>query len=349
MFHRSSKLDRLAASSALLPTSFVTEQGDAPTLTLEVIVRWGHSVLRVAHVDPERGFSLGQPQLRGEQVDFPVSPQLLGCQQLQLLTLDASAGYCAVLPRQSSACLLRDGARLTGDSLHALTRSGAPGGVLLPMTRGDRLHLQLPGLELDLSLVAQSTPLPHSLLDAIDKEIPLYFGASAATFLSLLGALAFFAPPLGLVDENQLDQERLLMISQYLDAASEREQEQTAQPVASSGSDGGAAGKQAPGDEGAAGKVDGPRAQKQAAVRGPRDNPELKLNRQQLLSEAREAGMIGLLHADLGASFNHPVFGRDQTLGNADLTAQGAMWGDELGESSGVGGLGLSGIGFGGG
>lgn len=349
MFHRSSKLDRTFASSALLPTSFVTEQGAAPTLTLEVIVRWGHSVLRVAHVDPERGFSLGQPQLRGEHVDFPASPELIGCQQLQVFSLDANAGFCAVLPRQSSGRLLRDGVQLTGDPLHALTRSGAPGGVLLPMTQGDQLHLQLPGLELDLSLVARSAPLPHSLLDVIDKDVPLYFGASAATFLSLFGALAFFAPPLGLLDEDQLDRQRLLVISQYLDAASEREREQTVEPTSSSGSDGGTAGKRAPGDEGASGKVDGPQAQKQAAVRGPRDNPDLKLSRQQLLAEAREAGMIGLLQADLGTSFSHPVFGRDETLGNADLTAQGAMWGDELGESGGLAGLGLSGAGFGGG
>lgn len=348
MSKESSRLDRFDAASSL-PVSFVVSEHASPALTLEVIVRWGHSVLSVAHVDPERGFSLGRPRQAGEHVDFLAGPELLGCEHLQLLTEDIGGGFCAVLPDPSRVSLLRCGQRVEGDALLAWTKRDMAGAVLLPMALGSRLRLRLPGLEVDMSLTSRAASLPHSLLDVIDRDVPLYFGASAATFLSLLGALAFFTPPLGLQGEEQLDRKRLLLISQYLDAASEREREQTAEPTPSAGNDGGTAGKQAAGDEGAAGKVDGPKQLKRASVQGPQDNPELKLSRSSLLAEAREAGMIGLLRADQGSTFSHPVFGRDETLGNADVTAQGSLWGDELGESSGTGGLGLSGIGFGGG
>jgi len=348
MSQGSSRLDRFDASFCP-PTTFDLSEHDSASLTLEVIVRWGHSVLHVAHHDPSRGFSLGRAQRPGEQVDFKATSELIGGEYLQLLQRDEVGNFCAVLPDPFRVSLLHKGERLVSDALSALTKPGADGAILLPMTPEARLHLQLPGLEIDLALVKRSAPLPHSLLDVIDRDVPLYFGASAATFLSLLGALAFLTPPMGLQDEDQLDRARLLLISQYLDAASEREREQTEEPTPSPGSDAGTAGKQAPGDEGQAGKVDGPSQPKLAAVRGPRDNPELKLSRNALLAEAREAGMIGLLRADQGSSFSHPVFGRDESLGNADVTAQGSLWGDEPGESSGMGGLGLSGIGFGGG
>jgi len=344
----SSRLDHFDAGSSLL-TSFVMPEPDSAPLTLEVIVRWGHSVLAVAHVDPKRGFTLGRPRQPGEHVDFLAAEELIGCEHLQLLTRDEAGGFCAVLPDPSRVRLLRGGERIEGEALWALTKRAREGAVLLPMTQGTHLRLQLSGLEVDMSLGARAVALPRSLLDTMDRDVPLYFGASAATFLSLLGALSFFTPPMGLEDEEQLDRKRLLLISQYLDAASEREREQTIEPTGSSGSDGGTAGKQAPGDEGAAGKVDGPTQLKRATVRGPRDNPELQLSRSSLLAEAREAGMIGLLRADQGSTFSHPVFGRNESLGNADVTAQGSLWGDELGESSGTGGLGLSGIGFGGG
>ena len=46
-----------------------------------------------------------------------------------------------------------------------------------------------------------------------------YFGLSFAAFGSLIAAMAFFVPPLGLTDEGEIDKDRLLLIQQYLNAA----------------------------------------------------------------------------------------------------------------------------------
>lgn len=321
-------------------------------VALEVIVRFGHSVLKVAHVALERGFCLGEPRFRGDHVDFPTSAELLGRTWLPLLVNDDSGAPCAVIPRSATGWLIQERRRTELADLLPRTSSTqlVADADLLRLAVDARLHLRLPGLDIELALVEPVAPTPRSFADVWEDGVPVYFGASAAVFLTCLGALSFFAPPLGLQDETELDRARLLLISQYLDASSEREQRTPPTESPHSGNDGGTPGKRAPSSEGESGKIDELRRPKQAAVHGPKDNPELTLSRHELLAEARQSGMIGLLQAtDMGSNFAHPIFGRDQSLGNADLTAQGAMWGDELGESGGRGGLGLSGPGFGGG
>ena len=61
--------------------------------------------------------------------------------------------------------------------------------------------------------------------------------------------------------------------------------------------------------------------------------------------------MIGLLNTGAGGDPNAPTapWGRDDSLGNDPMSARGNMWGDDIGDSFGAGGLGLSGIGEGGG
>jgi tetratricopeptide (TPR) repeat protein len=73
---------------------------------------------------------------------------------------------------------------------------------------------------------------------------------------------------------------------------------------------------------------------KRFGVAGPSDNADPHLARQAALREAAEFGMIGMLNAGAGG---------DPT------SARGNMWGDDVGDSFGAGGLGLSGIGEGGG
>jgi hypothetical protein len=62
-------------------------------------------------------------------------------------------------------------------------------------------------------------------------------------------------------------------------------------------------------------------------------------------------GMIGLLNSGAGGDPNAPTapWGKDDSLGNDPLSAKGNMWGSDVGESFGAGGLGLTGIGGGGG
>ncbi|APR79240.1 Hypothetical protein A7982_04587 [Minicystis rosea] len=67
--------------------------------------------------------------------------------------------------------------------------------------------------------------------------------------------------------------------------------------------------------------------------------------------QAREFGMIGLLNSGGGGDPNAPTapWGRDDSQGSDPLSARGNMWGSEIGDAFGAGGLGLSGIGESGG
>jgi Ca-activated chloride channel family protein len=75
------------------------------------------------------------------------------------------------------------------------------------------------------------------------------------------------------------------------------------------------------------------------------------LARQQALREAAEFGMIGNLNTGASGDPNAPSapWGKDTSLGTDQLSARGNLWGGEVGDSFGSGGLGLSGTGDGGG
>ncbi|HEU5072620.1 MAG TPA: AgmX/PglI C-terminal domain-containing protein, partial [Polyangiaceae bacterium] len=82
-------------------------------------------------------------------------------------------------------------------------------------------------------------------------------------------------------------------------------------------------------------------------VEGPSDNPDPHLARMQAVNEAASFGMVAMLTGDPNAPTS--PWGRDTALGLDAVSAQGGMWGDEIGAAFGSGGLGLSGIGEGGG
>jgi hypothetical protein len=158
---------------------------------------------------------------------------------------------------------------------------------------------------------------------------------------------------MGLSDESEIDKDRLLLIQQYLDAAAEREQEEEETEVVEENSDNkeGGTGTRAKGEEGSMGKESSKATNKRYAVKGPKDNPDPHLARAAALREARDFGMIGLLNAGASGDPNAPTapWGRETSSGMDDVSAQGNMWGDEIGDAFGSGGLGLSGIGEGGG
>jgi hypothetical protein len=60
---------------------------------------------------------------------------------------------------------------------------------------------------------------------ARDWSTLLYVSLSMIVHLGLLAAMAFFMPPLGLTDEEEMSKDQLYLIQQYLQAAAEREME----------------------------------------------------------------------------------------------------------------------------
>lgn len=84
----------------------------------------------------------------------------------------------------------------------------------------------------------------------------------------------------------------------------------------------------------------GSRAKGEEGRMGANEDPHIR--RQQRLAEAQEFGMIGILPSDDGTP-------SDPFASSPGAAARGNMWGDEIGDSFGAGGLGLSGVGEGGG
>jgi hypothetical protein len=166
--------------------------------------------------------------------------------------------------------------------------------------------------------------------------------------------MAFFVPPLGLTDDEDLDKNALYLMQQFLNAAAERElEEKETEQGTEQDADNkeGGTGTRAKGEEGSMGKQDSKATNKRYAVQGPQNNPDPHIARQAALREAMEFGMIGLLNTGAAGDPNAPTapWGRDTSLGTDEVSAMGNMFGDEIGDAYGAGGLGLSGIGEGGG
>lgn len=85
-------------------------------------------------------------------------------------------------------------------------------------------------------------------------------------------------------------------------------------------------------------------------IKGPKDNPDPVMAREQAEAEAATAGILGTL-AGMQGSFNAPTspYGADYALGTDPMSALGAMTGTDIGQNFGFGGLGLRGTGRGGG
>ncbi len=123
----------------------------------------------------------------------------------------------------------------------------------------------------------------------------------------------------------------------------------------------------AKGEEGSMGNPNSKPSGARYGVMGPSDGKNDSPAREETkkaLAEAQEFGMIGLMNTPAGGDPNAPAapWGRDDKAPAAPaaaasaasppadaLSARGNMWGDQIGDSFGAGGVGLKGVGEGGG
>jgi hypothetical protein len=322
----------------------------------EVMILWGTNVLHVAHLSPPRNFYVGEEQSKAFSPDFFIPAEKLGAARVPVVVGDQST-IAVVIPQQATGEIeTADGQRLSLDQVRRQAQPCAelPGAHQLPLTVGTKARVQLGDIVFQVAAVNAGKPIAHGLASGIDWNVLAYFGLSMLSVGGLIAAMAFFVPPLGLSDDEGIDQDQLYLIQQFLNAAAEREleQEETEQ-VSDSDADNkeGGTGTRAKGEEGSMGKETSKDTNKRYAVQGPQDNQDPHLARQQALREAMEFGMIGLLNTGAAGDPNAPTapWGRDTSLGTDEVSAMGNMWGDEIGEAFGSGGLGLSGIGEGGG
>jgi hypothetical protein len=328
----------------------------AHVAAIEVMILWGTNVLHATHLTPPRNFYVGEEQGKQFNVDFFVPSEKIGTTRMPVV-IGGAGSAAVVIPQGATGSI-----EITGQPTMSLDQARAhaqpcaelAGAHQFNLPPGAKARVQVQDLVFQVQPVNAGKPLPHGLASGFDWNTAMYFGLSFLSMGSLMLAMAFFVPPMGLTGGEGIDQDQLILIQQYLDAAAEREQEEeeTEQvPEEDADNKEGGTGTRAKGEEGSMGKETSKDTNKRYAVQGPKDNPDPHLARQAALREAAEFGMIGLLNTGAAGDPNAPTapWGRETSLGLDELSAMGNMWGDEIGDAYGAGGLGLSGIGEGGG
>jgi hypothetical protein len=310
---------------------------------VEIVIYWGTDVLHVAHLDPPRDFVVGEESLGHRACDFFLPAEVIGRARLSIVECRAGQVMLVVPPGA------RGSLTLPGEPRAPLGESGSV--ELLP---GATARLELGDFAIRVATVNAAKRIPTGAGTSLDWAVPSFFGLSTLVHASVIVALAFLVPPMGITDDETAAQDRSYLVRHYLDAAALRaeearpsEQTATVQPDDHEGG----TGVRAHGEEGELGTTVAKRTHHRFGIRGPKENQDVHVAREDLISEASQFGMIGLLRGGSERDPDAPTapWGRESSLGNDDLSAQGNLWGDEFGASFGYGGLGLSGIGEGGG
>ncbi|MDF3067805.1 MAG: phosphopeptide-binding protein [Polyangiaceae bacterium] len=323
--------------------------------SVEVMVLWGTNVLHVSHLTPPRNFYVGEEQGKNFACDFFIPSERLGTTRLPVVVGDRASVAVVIPPNARGSVEIPGQPKMSLDEARARAQPSAElsGGHQLSLPGGAKARIELGDFVFQVAAVNAGKPLKHGVATSFDWGVAMYFGLSFLTIGGLLAAMAFFVPPMGLTDDEELDKDALYLMQQYLKAAAEREQEEKEAEVVQDNSDNkeGGTGTRAKGEEGSMGNPTTKATNKRYAVAGPKDNQDMHLARQAALREATEFGMIGLLNTGAAGDPNAPTapWGRDTSLGSDEISARGNMWGDEIGDAFGAGGLGLSGIGEGGG
>jgi hypothetical protein len=329
----------------------------AGVASVEVMVLWGTNVLHVSHLTPPRSFYVGdEPTTKTQTTDFFIPSEAIGVSRMPVVVGDKTS-TALVIPASAKGFVEFPGQpRMTLDEARGRAQPSmeVPGGHQLALPAGAKARLEVGQFVFQVATVNAGKPLPAGVNSGVDWAIFSYFGLSLAAIGGFIAAMAFFVPPLGLTDDEGVDKDQMRLIQQYLKSAAEREQEEKeTEQVAEDNADNkeGGTGTRAKGEEGSMGNPTSKATNKRYAIQGPKDNPDPHLARAAALREATEFGMIGLLNTGAAGDPNAPTapWGRDTSLGTDEVSARGNMWGDEIGDAFGAGGLGLSGIGEGGG
>jgi hypothetical protein len=289
---------------------------------LEITIQWGEATVLVRHLSPPRPFVLGCEA--GAGIDFVVPEETLG-QPRWALVQGAGNEAEVVIPGETGEERVKLGA---GESREL---------------RLGELTVRIEGM---LALPPRRTVSPRRIAWSAITML----GLSALAHGGLLACSSSASVPFE--EDGELSQEQTLLLQQFLASADEDEaEEREAEAVAEHQADNkeGGTGTRAKGEEGSMGSPKVKDTGSRFGVAGPAANVDPHIARQASLRDAQEFGMIGLLDSGSGGDPNAPAapWGRDDALAQDPLGARGNLWGAEIGDGFGAGGL--SGIGTGGG
>ncbi len=329
--HEQTEAERTAAAARLIDLNLIE---DSSRKVLEVIPIWHTTVFTVKHLTKGRSeFVLGEEP----GSDFFMAPELLGGASKVVL---ASGHSIKMQPFFTSAEVTLD--RGDKKDLMEVAKGGeyqVPDGARVRIKYGD------------------FTFLVNSVNHPKKPNLPLYVEwgfhsfnmASFVVTAAFFGMVFFFPPASRTLSLDQLSESnrfvKFLLQPQEIIPEEELPEWMTKKDKADDKE--GGKGKRHAGEEGQMGDSKAKKTDNMYGIKGPADNPDPHMARDQKIDMAKGAGILSVM----AQSLNMPTspFGRDSALGSDAENALGALMGNQIGPNFGFGGQGLRGTGSGGG
>lgn len=330
------------------------EECEVNAAAVELVIRWGATTLHVAHLTPPRSFFIGEEAGKDAGVDFSLPADKLGVARLPVVRKAADGSARVVIPAGAQGTVTIAGEVVKVSELAARGLGEAspevPGAIEITLRASTKARFEIGGFEIVVASVNAGRKVTGRL--SMDRRGLPFQAVSMALHLGLLGAAAIFMPPMALASEDSISTDRIEGLKMMLSANAERElAESQDQPKDDAkGERDGGTGTAAIGEGGKMGSETSRNANGKWAAQGPKDNPNVTLSRTEALRMAADFGLVGLLNSGIGGDPKAPKvpWGDVTTLGRDAMSANGNMWGSDVGEANGMGGLGLSGVGEGG-
>jgi TonB family protein len=329
---------------------------DSAESAVEVIVMWGDlSILHIEHLSPPRGFYVGEAtDAKGKPAtDFLIGSESIGTDRLPV-TIESGAGVAVVIPSGATGEVVINDQQVSFEELAAQgqlqSSSALAGAQQYPLPAGATARVSYRGFNFIVKPLAAGRRVGIGGGPAFDWKAYMWTLGSMAAHVALLLLFYFLPPRSAALSLDLLNADSMLV--KYLIEPPETLEEETPEWLDDSKMDDeeGGKGKRHKDEEGQMGKKSAQKTRNKFGIEGPEDNQDPHMAREEAKEMAREAGIIGILKASVGA-WNSPTspYGRDSALGNDPMSALGALMGDQIGENFGFGGLGLRGTGRGGG
>ena len=331
---------RLVACGPPVPDHECELEGVA---AVEVAVSWGTNTLHTAHLTPPRSFYVGEEVAKNVRCDFFLPADVIGTTRMPLV-VEKDGRMAVVLPPGAVGFVESpDGGRveLSEAAKRAEPCAELSGAFQLPLPFGARAQIHVGEFTFTVAAVNAGKPLGAGLVLSGVKEMLPYLGLVAFMVFAVMGFAYYAMPPSSLQAYEGLDRDARVTIGEFmdLDAITEPEAVDPDEGDEADPDGGGEQGARAEKEEGASGKENSTETEGRMALKGPKDNPEVRLTKRELIEQAQAAPMIGLLLAMNSSTPNAPNawLGDAVATGRDPLFADGNLWNDRFGESSGPG------------
>jgi hypothetical protein len=321
-----------------------SEECEVQAAAAEIMIRWGETVLHVAHLTPPRSFFVGEDQGKAKS-DFFLPEEQLGARRVPVLLLGADGVVRMVIPSSATGTVTVMGQE--SKSVRDLLASGAcepcaelAGAHQIAMPSGSRASIEVNGISFEIGMVNAGRSAGRIKLNS--ESLP-YQGLSFLLHAGLLAATALFVPSMAMANEDGMTEQQSYDFRVAMKGLAEKELEQKKEDPTRNdkpSEQGGDVGQAARGPSGAMGDLKAPNRDGRWGVKG--DRPQTILSRADALQEAANIGMIPILR---GMHAPTVTWGDDAASGHDEKSALGHMWGGTIDDAGGANGLQLSDIG----